>query len=761
MTLNYIMTLRTILASLALIFFANAANANILEDKYAVSIPTDYGTLMILPLSDNAVRVKFVKDGTYPLDELIYTEDVAAPKWKTKFTNGIPKVTLKEMSVSYNKATNQLTFYDKKGNIVLMEEPNGKSVKENDVKGTKMLDVSQSFYSPKDEYLFGTGQFQDGYLNIRGLSRRLTQVNTQISIPFVLSSKGYGLLWNNYGLTEFNPTGNSIKLAPSNQKGEVMQVNATSTTGNVNERRISDTFTGKINIEEDGEYSILLDVGQSMSRRQYIAIDGKVLVEQNNTWLPPTTSVIAKLTKGEHSVLVKGVRGDLPTFYWNKVEDKTTFHSPVAQALDYTVFVGNADKVISTYRNLTGKAPLMPDYMLGYVHCRERYNTQDEVVNTARMFKEKNIPISVIVQDWQWWGKYGWNAMQFDEDRYPDPKKMVDDLHSMDVKLMISVWSKIAKSSDVGKHFDARNFFIPGTEWIDFFKPEAQEYYKTTFREKMMRPYHIDAWWLDATEPENDDISGRPIGNEQISGDIYRNVYPLKVVNSAYDGMTAEEPDKVPVILTRSAFSGIQRYNAVTWSGDVNSDLETLRRQIVGGLGYMTTGLPWWTYDAGGFFRPGDQYTNKQYQESMLRWIECSVFLPIMRVHGYQSNTEPWNYPEETEKIFVNCIKQRYELLPYIKECARKVSEENYTMMRPLIFDFPDDEEALKQEVEYMFGPSYLVCPIIEYGVTEWEVYLPNNKKGWNDFYTKEHYKGGQHIKVKATLDKIPVFVRK
>jgi len=724
-------------------------------------IPWGDGTLQLLPLSNRAVRVRYVEGDIQPLEELIYTEKVRAPKWSVEHNEEETVLTTKQMRVVFDQKTGTLTFCDAKGRVLLQEKPSGRMVKPTEVRGIKALDVTQGFLSPENEFLYGTGQFQDGYLNIRGLSRRLTQVNTQISIPFILSSQGYGLLWNNYGLTELNPCPNSLALIPSNEEGEAYEVTATGTTGAVRERRVMDTFSGQIEVTEAGDYSLLLDMGQSMSRRQYLAIDGKVLTDQRNLWLPPTTSLIAPLEAGTHTVVVKGVQGDHPVVNWGRVEAQTVLHSPVAQALDYTVFAGNADEVIATYRRLTGPAPLMPDWMLGYVHCRERYHSQQELLENARTFREKEIPASVIVQDWQWWGRTGWNSMQFDPELYPQPKDMTDELHKMDFHLMLSVWSKIDKNSTLGRSFAEQGYYIPRTDWIDFFRTEAADYYWTNFRDSLVRRYGIDAWWLDATEPENDDLVGRQVAGGILPGELVRNVYPVKVVSTVYNGLREENPKQVPVILTRSAFSGMQRYNAVTWSGDVGNDGETLRRQIVGGLGYMASGLPWWTYDAGGFFRPGNQYSDATYQEMMLRWIQCSVWLPIMRVHGYISNTEPWNYPQETERIFTECIRQRAELLPYLKKCAKKVSREGYTLMRPLVFDFADDAEALRQQTEYMFGPNYLVCPVTETGRKEWRVYLPSNPNGWDDFYTSRHFDGGQYVTIPLTLEHIPVFIRK
>lgn len=752
--------LTTLISMLMVIGIVFAADS---DDKYGITIKTNQKTLRLIPLSDNAVRVKLITNAGTPtqLEELIYTESIPSPKWKTQSSPKIVRVTLKGMSVVYNKLTDQLCFYDKKGNKVLEEQADtGRKLQATNVEGMPFYDIQQSFLSPEDEYLYGTGQFQDGYLNIKGLTRRLTQVNTQIAIPFILSNKGYGLLWNNYGLTDFNPSTESIKPSGTDEVGNVIEVNTTSTTGNLHERRVSDTFKATIDLKESGEYAFLLDVGQTMARKLYLAIDGKAVIDMNNMWLPPTGSAKIILEKGKHDITVKGMRGDSPTVSWRKNDGLTVFHSPIASGIDYTVFVGSADKVIASYRQLTGKAPLMPDYMLGYVHCRERYNTQAEILADAHKFKEKNIPIDVIVQDWQYWGKYGWNALRYDEDRYPDPAKMVSELHDMNIKYMLSVWSKADKNSVYGKELQQRNYYIPGTDWIDFFKPEAAAFHWQNFRDKLLKPYNIDIWWFDATEPENDDLKNHRVGNNQVPGEIYRNVYPVKVIGTMFDGLKQDDAGRTPTILTRSAFSGMQKYNVVTWSGDVGNDMDCLRRQIAGGLNYMSTGMAWWTYDAGGFFRPGNQYTDKSYQERMLRWIETSVFLPIMRVHGYMSNTEPWNYLPETEKIFTDCINERHTLLPYIKQCAKKVSEEGYTIMRPLVFDFPTDSEALSQDTEYMFGPKYLICPITAEGISEWKVYLPKNKKGWDDHYTHQHYEGGQYVTVPVTLNHIPVFER-
>jgi len=647
---------------------------------------------------------------------------------------------------------------DRKRGIVSVKDKQGKTVFTATAHQLNNGVATLHFRSAADECLYGLGQFQDGFTNIRGLSRRLTQVNTQISIPMLLSSKGYGVLWNNYGLTDYNPCDRQVTLQRRSGEGSREVVDVTSTEGGKREVRQRNIFEATIDVPETGAYTLLLDVGQKMARRHHLTIDGKAVIEMQNIWLPPTASTIVTLEAGQHRVAAELTNGDKPVLYYNKVRQETVLRSPVATSVDYTVFVGTPDEIIAAYRELTGPAPIMPEWMLGYIHCRERFHSQEEILQTANRFRQEQLPVSVLVQDWQYWGKYGWNSMRFDETHYPDPKAMTDSLHRMNMRLMVSVWSKIDKNSEVGRQMMADNYYIPGTDWIDFFNPEAAAAYWRNFRERLV-PLGIDAWWQDATEPENDDLVGRRVNNGRWSGEQVRNVYPLLVNKTVYEGLLAADCD-APVILTRCGFPGIQRYGAALWSGDVGNDWETLRRQITAGLGVQAAGIPWWTYDAGGFFRPQNQYSDPAYIERMLRWIEISVYLPLMRVHGYMSNTEPWNYGPEAQAIIANCLKERYKLKPYIAKCARRIAEEGYTLMRPLVFDFADDPEALQQRYEYMFGPSLLISPVTEPGVTTWQTYLPRNKGGWKDYRTGRHYDGGQTVTTEVDKGHIPVFVR-
>ena len=688
--------------------------------------------LTVTHVARNAVRIQYGEQGvSSDLPDWLYVRHDA--------------VSQSDLNVSVNGT--RLVIKDRNGKVVF------KATSHELQNGVATL----AFQSAKDERLYGLGQFQDGFSNVRGLSRRLTQVNTQISIPMLLSSKGYGVLWNNYGLTEFNPCTNSLSLIRRSGEGRSEEVNVTSTEGTKRERRERYIFEATLDIAKPGDYALLLDVGQKMARRHNLVIDGKPVIEMQNLWLPPTASTIVHLTKGRHRLTAELTKDDRPLLYYNKVKDESVFRSPVATAVDYTVFIGSADEIIATYRELTGTCPQMPSWALGYIHCRERFHSSDEILQTVRRFRDEQLPISMIVQDWQYWGRHGWNAMRFDERYYPDPKALTDSLHKMNVRLMLSVWSKIDRNSEVGRQMAEANYYIPGTDWIDFFNPDAAAAYWQQFSERLV-PLGIDAWWQDATEPENDDLVGRRVNGGRWAGEQVRNIYPLLVNKTVYEGLVAA--GREPMILTRCGFAGIQRYGSALWSGDVGNDWETLRRQITGGLGMQAAGIPWWTYDAGGFFRPGDQYTNQDYIERMLRWIELSVYLPLMRVHGYMSNTEPWNYGDEAKAIIARCLKDRESLRPYIEKCAERIAKEGYTLMRPLVFDFADDPVALDQKYEYMFGPDLLVSPVTEAGVSEWKTYLPRNAGGWRDRLTGRHYAGGQTVTTAVDKGHIPVFER-
>lgn len=726
-----------------------------------VTIILDRGLLEIVPLKSNAVRVRYMLHQTPTADELVFTSKMKTPDFKVIEGKTAIEIRMSELRAIVDKNSGTLSYLNGSGKPLLRERQGERILRDSSVQGEHCYCAEQGFYSPADEFLYGTGQFQDGFLNIRGLSRRLTQVNSQISIPMIVSSKGYGLLWHNYGLTEFNPADLKVKLEAVGHEKNGETVNVTSTEGTKKEERKEVDFAGEITVGEGGRYGLLLDVGQRMGRIWQLSVDGKRAIDIKNYWLPPTVGTIVSLEKGTHRITVTGNDGDSPTVYYRKVTDATVFRSPVADAIDYVVFSGNADQVISAYRDLSGRAPLMPSWSLGYLHCRERYTSQQELLDNAREFRKRHLPIDMIIQDWQYWGKYGWNAMQFDETQYPDAAAMVSDLHRMNMHLMLSVWSRVDPQSVVGRELTKNGYYIANTQWVDFMNPKAAECYWKNFSCNLLKKYHIDAWWQDATEPENDDLAGRKICNNTIVGERLRNVYPLYVTKTVYEGLRRDEPDKRVFILTRCAFSGEQRYAAAVWSGDVGNDWDTMRRQLRAGLNYSVSGLPWWTFDAGGFFRPGSgQYEDAAYQERMLRWFEMATLCPLQRVHGYQTNTEFWRYGEKVERDALRYLNLRYRLMPYIYSQAAEITFKNGTLMRPLVMDFSNDRQALSQNDEYMFGRAFLVAPVLEAGVSTWKVYLPENKAGWFDFWTGNHVDGGQTVAAKAPISIIPLYVR-
>ena len=734
-------------------FVCGNINATV-SDNNELCFWRGHDSIIVMPLADNAVRIVKKVGEVYELPEMVYVEGKSV-RFKSVKRNGKDIIILKKLVIEVSE--NTITFLSPDGRLLLKEKEH--NISPSQIQNGRTYISMQGFHSPEDEHLYGLGQFQDNNLDVRGLTRRLTQVNTQISIPFIMSNKGYGLLWNNYGLTDFNPCDDYVDMKPKAGEGHATTVNVTSTTGGVTEVRHSNIFTAELDIKESGRYSLMLDVGSRMARRHNLVIDDSTVIDMNNLWLPPTTSVIVKLSEGRHKLVSELTKEDSPKVYYRKVDDTTVFSSPVSNGIDYTFFAGKPDEVISSYRELTGGIPMMPLWALGYIHCRERFHSQSELLDVANRFRKESLPVDMIVQDWQYWGKYGWNAMRFDEEFYPSPAEMTDSLHKMDMKFMLSIWSKIDPSSCLGEDFSQKGYYINGTQWVDFFNKNAADYYWTNMRDSLVGRYNIDALWLDATEPENDDLLDRKVCNGKYPGEMFRNAYPLIVNKAVYEGFRRDISNKRALLFTRSAFPGIQRYGVATWSGDVGNDWETLKRQIVAGLGMSVCGLPWWTYDAGGFFRPSNQYTDKNYHERFLRWLQTSVYLPLMRVHGYMSNTEFWNYGEDVMRISRKALSLRYSLLPYIYSCAADVTFRGGTIMRPLVMDFVTDETALSLKYQYMFGRSLLVAPVLEPAMSKMSVYLPETEGGWYDFRDNSYASNNGWYETGVSIENIPAFV--
>lgn len=725
--------------------------------KDHLSIHLSEGVLNITPLSDKAIRVQWEK-GMREEREFVLINKLPVPAFQFSETPSKLRLSTKAVTVLFDKRTGAINYSDNAGGIFLSERPGGRRLIADTVAGQKCFVAEQRFDSPAGEYLFGLGQFQDGHFNLRNVARKLIQVNSQISIPFVYSNKGYGILWHQYGLTYFNAADDEVILTKETNPIEGnKEADVTTSAGTRKVSQQQSLYKGNFSVPADGEYSLMLDLGD-MDNRHLVVIDGHAVIDQSNFWLPPAASNIMKLKAGEHSVEVVCKSSNTPKLSWKKIDNTTSFRSPNAKDLDYIVFYGrNADEVITTYRDLSGNVPMLPLWAYGFWQCRERYTSGEHLVQTIEEFRKRKLPVDVIVQDWQYWGKNGWGVPKFDSTNYPNPEQFIKQLHDLNAHFSISVWENLDKKSDVAKSYVEKNLYIPKTPWIDIYNPETRNTHWNALNTNLFSK-GVDSWWMDATEPENDALAGREtyfgLGN------FYRLTYPLFVSQAIYDGQRRTDPQKRVAILTRSAFAGQQRYGTINWSGDIGGTWDAYKRQVVAGLNYNLTGMPYWTTDIGGFFRPGkSQYTDPEYHDLLTRWFQWGTFNPIFRIHGYQSETEPWKYGDTVEANMRSMLNLRYRLMPYIYSEAWQVSKEGSTIMRPLVMDFKNDATAIEQSYEYMFGKSFLVAPVTEAGVNEWNVYLPKSTI-WYDFWTGKRFTGGQTIKAGAPQDKIPLFVK-
>jgi alpha-D-xyloside xylohydrolase len=725
--------------------------------KKGLSITLSEGVLHVEPLSPKAININWEKGLVKEEQELILVNEVPIPEFKISETSRKIKLSTASVTVTFNKKNGILEYSDSKGKVFLTEKAGSRKLEPASVMGQDCFEAQQSFITDKDESLFGLGQFQDGNYNLRNITRRLVQVNTQIAIPFLYSSKGYGILWHQYGLTDFNPADNAVLLTKSNDAGNKQEAEVTTTAGTQKVSQQQSAYTGTFSVPVEGDYSIMLDLG-AMENRHFLAIDGVPFIDQSNLWLPPAAGRIIHLKAGTHTTQIICRSTNVPKLTYKAADNITTFRSPNAKSLRYVVFYGeDADDVISGYRNLSGNVPMLPLWAYGFWQCRERYTSGEHLVKTVKEFRERNLPMDVIVQDWQYWGKYGWGVPKFDETNYPNPEGFIKELHGLNAHFSVSVWENLNKDSEVAKPYRDKNLYIPNSPWIDIYNPETQQTHWDALNENLFSK-GVDSWWMDATEPENDALAGKQtyLG----PGDFYRLTYPMFVSKAVYNGQRETDPSKRVAILTRSAFAGQQRYGTINWSGDIGWDWDTYQRQIVAGLNYNLTGMPYWTTDIGGFFRPGPgQYTDEKYHEILTRWFQWGVFNPIFRIHGYQTETEPWKYGPTVEANMREMMNLRYRLLPYIYSEAWQVHKNGSTIMRALVMDFSHDARAVEQPLQYMFGPELLVAPVTKPGIQQWDVYLPKGAE-WYNFWTGEKYKGGQTISAAAPLNKIPVYVK-
>jgi len=702
------------------------------KDANGITFRTASGTMRVELCGDRVVHVVASPTSEVPSPKVpVVVQPCRANKVEIKADKKNLRISSAAITVAIDPATGALSFLSKDGKVVLAEpKEGGKAFDLPSLYEAKTWQLQQSFLSPPDEAQYGLGQHQEGIFNVRGVPIRLSQANTNISVPFLLSSKGYGLLWNNPSLTDFNPADQSIAVDPATGKAKF-------TTG-------AKGMYGFL-ISSDNRDQMIVDVGEHH------------VIDLRNMWTPTSASGAVELEANkQYEITAKGGPKGVELAV-RPPQDTTTFRSEVGQAIDYYFFYGpELNRVIADYRQLTGEAPLFPKWAYGYWQCRERYHTQEEILGVGTEFRKRKLPVDALVQDWQYWGKYGWNAMKFDESNYPDPKGMMEQFHAMDEHVPISVWSRFGEDSDVYKRMSAKSLLVPGTPWTDFFNPEAQKAFWSELK-KGIFDYGLDGWWMDASEPEFDILKGHQtfLG----SGESVRNAYPLYVTKAIYEGQRGTTDRKRVVIFTRSAFTGQQRYAAISWSGDISADWITFERQIPAGLSFSMAGLPYWTTDGGGFFRPKDQYTNEAYHELLIRWFQYAAFSPIFRVHGWISNAEIWNYGPKVLDIATQYDELRYHLLPYIYSSAWGVTSRGETLMRALPLEFPSDPGSRAVADQFMFGSALLINPVTTKGAQQRSVYLPAGNN-WIDLWTGKTANGGQMITAEAPIERIPIYAR-
>jgi alpha-D-xyloside xylohydrolase len=463
-------------------------------------------------------------------------------------------------------------------------------------------------------------------------------------------------------------------------------------------------------------------------------------------------------------------------------EDTVRWTSEVGGAIDYYFIKGaTPDDSMRSYRNLTGNAPMLPRWAWGFFHSKERYRSQAELLEVAHEFRKNNIPIDCLIQDWRYWPDNTWGSHDFDKARYPDPAAMFKELHTLGYHALISVWPKFDLNTDSSKALNDAGAMYPPVipyvappgrgQWYDAMSKAGRDTYWNLLATKLF-PLGVDGWWLDAPEPELSGRWGEYRFFSTAAGAGYEvfNAFPLMHSKGIYDGQRAATPDKRVIILTRSAWAGQQRNSAITWSGDIGSSWQVYKNQVPAGLNFVASGIPWWNTDTGGFFNAGATGnmipTDPRYQEIFTRWFQFSAFCPMFRVHGTGQNSgtgigkEIYRFPEEPRKNLLAMLDLRYRLLPYIYSAAWRVTNDGYTMMRPLVMDFAGDPKALDIPDQFMFGPGIMACPVTTQGATARTVYLPQTAGGWYDFWTGARKEPGTTLDAPAPIAQLPLFIR-
>lgn len=781
----------------------------------------------LIVVNERIIRVSSVPFGEFP--ETTSLMAVERPDANMEFTieKGAGHVTLSTslLSAEVSLLTGAVSFTDNDGTLFLTEkEDGGRSFMPVMAMGEKGYTIRQQFESYPDEAIYGLGANQTSFMNLKGKDADLFQYNTLAVVPFIISNRNYGILWDNNSRTKYGDIRDwnelsSLKLYDSQgAENGLTATYADRKTGKQvfttrNEREISYQFIpdlagfpegfnpgeGKVTWEgafETDTTGVFKFMFNSAGYAR-LWIDGRLLFDRwRQCWNASASYFTLNLEQGRRYPLKiewipDGGESYIALRYLTPLDDdeqqRISFWSEVADQIDYYFISGeNMDEVISGYRTVTGKAPVMPEWAMGFWQSRQRYTNQEELLDVVREYRKRNIPFDNIVLDWQYWPADKWGDHQFDVTRFPDPDGMIRTLHDdLNARIMISVWPKYYVGTENYEAMKSkgylymRNVEMERRDWIgylstfyDAFNADA----RTAFWNQINIALYsrgIDAWWLDATEP--DITSNLPMEERKAmmnptalgSADRYFNAYSLVQAQGVYEGQRATDPENRVFILTRSAFAGLQRYSAANWSGDIAARWHDMAAQIPCGLNMSMSGIPWWTMDIGGF-SVESRYHNPspadldEWRELMTRWHQYGAFVPLFRSHGEFPFREIYNTAPDNHiayKTMVEYNRLRYRLMPYIYSLAGQAWLNDYTIMRGLTMDFSLDTEVFDIADQYMFGPSLMVNPVTEYKVRSRKVYLPS-AYGWYDVRTGRHYAGGTVIEADAPYEWMPLFAR-
>lgn len=654
------------------------------EKDHALHYRYEAERLVIEPWGENSLRVRSTKLAEMDKQDWALLDNQRECQPQIEVDNDHGKITNGKITAEIN-LIGKITFYNQKGEVLLEEylrnrkDMFGSTCSSLDVEAREFKPIiggdyklTMRFISEPSEKIYGMGQYQQSFLDLKGADLELAHRNSQASVPFMMSSLGYGFLWNNPAV-------------------------------------------GRVNF-------------------------GKNI---------------------------------------------TTWEAYSTKKLDYWITAGDKPAEIEeAYANATGKVPMMPDYAMGFWQCKLRYQTQEELLEVAREYKRRNLPISVIVVDFFHWPLQG--EWKFDPTYWPDPDAMIAELKEMGIELMVSIWPTVDYRSENFEEMKGKGLLIRvesgypismdfqgNTLHYDATNPEARQY----VWQKAKQNYYdkgIKVFWLDEAEPEYSVYDFENYRYHMGPDVQVGNIYPAMYAKTFFDGMKQQGQENI-INLLRCAWAGSQRYGALVWSGDIKSSFPSMKNQVAAGLNMGIAGIPWWTTDIGGFF--GANVNDPDFHEILIRWFEYGCFCPVMRLHGYRWPLQPqvgttggatcisgapnevWSYTDEVYEILSKYLVLREKMRPYVTELMQEAHEKGTPVMRPLFYEFSEDTKCWDIETQYMFGDKILVVPITDKDCREIKVYLPKGAK-WTNAWTGEQFEGGNWVETAAPIEQIPLFTR-